>query len=211
MKINHGNTTTVGTTESGKTYTILSLAVKDRKGALFFNTKNDRRNKQLIRQYTKVDASYSPADIIKAMREGEKLNYLPSDSPKSTRKEVTILIDEIFKQLRHQTLHDQILILDELPALARSDKDAIEQIERTAMQGAGMGLRTVYIAQRFANMPNVCFTQSETKIVFRMDGEKNYFARYGWDYESIQSQLKSAGKHHFVIMSAGAISPPHKI
>jgi hypothetical protein len=192
-----------GMAGSGKTYFALKELERDYSPAFFFNPQETETN------FCRVDGSYKVSDIIRALKKGEKLNYIPRQSLKKAKYEINTIIQEIFAAdcMREKPFN---FAIDEVHLVAKQG-DNNEYINMIPTRGRVFGFRGIFIAQRPALVDKTIVTQCTKHFIFHTEWETAYFKTKGLDPEKINSLLGDFRKspHNYVIYESGQITGPY--
>lgn len=193
-----------GRTGSGKTYWVREMLKRTDLPVFFFNPQREAM------PFTKVHKASSMDDIIRHLRKGGKIDYIPSINKKFAKVELNYISQDFFKYGGFSENNPLIFAIDECHLYAKQGQNN-EYIEMIATSGRVFGFKGVFISQRPALVDKTLVTQSETHIIFATEWENEYFKSKGIDSEYINKTLNEAGEHSFVIYEKGKISPAYKI
>jgi hypothetical protein len=197
-----GHTTVVGMTQSGKTTAVQRSAEALKKGVLFFNTQQI----QVSGKWVECTGKDDPVMLVKALRKGEKINFLPD---RETRwKQLTNLIKYLFYESDHKQVLDILIIVDEVHL---ADKNALKSIVELATTGIRWGLCGVFISQRPALIDNSIMNQSMQFVFLKTTLEKRYLENYGIPYEDIKSGLELGGQYAYMTYDFSELKGAFKV
>jgi hypothetical protein len=193
-----------GMTQSGKTYFTLKHLEKSDMPVFFFNAQ------EVSTRFTQVDKSYDIDDIIRYLRGGGKVDYVPSLSLKYSKHELNMIIQQFFMSKAFIN-KPMIFAIDECHLVAREGANN-EYINMIPTRGFAMGFRGVFIAQHPAMVDKTLITQSDKHVIFHTTWEKQYFATKGLNLDDVTKLLGNTenDKHNYVIYERGAITGPYK-
>lgn len=198
-----GHTVVVGLTQSGKTYTVKESLLKVHQGVLFFNTQQEG-----LQGYIKADKKTSFAQILKLLKLGHKINYLPDSRLKVQFYEIEFLINQLFENGNFNKDKSIFIVIDEAHLFTGKSLDAITRI---ATSGIRWGLNGIFISQRPANLSNTLMSQSTHMLIFMCNMESQYFKNYSIPIEEILENIKNKGKYSFCEYDFLTITPFSKI
>lgn len=206
---NPGHWTIVGTTQHGKSHAIFTSLKQQPKGAIFFNSK--REEKPFMKGWIEASAEKNTKEqILKALNQGKKINYMPFQKLSQQRKELQFLIDYFFAKKDKKQLKDIYIVIDEVNTVTKG-AETTEEVERLAHVGLGLGLTGIFIGQRFAEIPNSLFSMSENKAIFHVDQtESEYFKRKGLPYDEISKKVL-LDQYAYVIYRNGELKGAYKV
>lgn len=158
--------TFLGITRHGKTYALIK-SLEKHIGAVFFYNVNDETVKGFIR----ADSSSSPKQIINALKNKKKINFIPSGDLEKDSKILGAFITHLFENNIHI---DCKFAIDEVHLFNDTKcKDGIKACKRIATTGLRRGYQGIWITQRGAMIDNTLFTQSTRIISFAL-GNNDY-------------------------------------
>lgn len=194
-----GHEVVLGRTQSGKThYAVKARADSWRGPVLFFNPQGFVPGGG----YIGVTGQDDLEQIIRALRSGQKISYVPSDKDDLAEKELSVLVDAIFPVAWGAP--GLLFIADEA-------QDFPGPLRRIARRGLARGVTGVFISQRPAEMHNTLLTQAIRHVIFDSAWESQYFKRYGLDSDKIEGILSKAQKYSYIVVQGGCISGPYRV
>lgn len=201
--IDFGNNhiTVVGMTQSGKTTAVTKSIEQVKEGVLFFNTQEI----EFSSKYVEVTGADDMDMIVKALRKGEKLNFIPN--PETRWKQLVIIIKRLFLASRASLLNIYIVV-DEVHL---SSKEGLAACIELATTGIRWGLRAIYISQRPALVDNTLMNQSMKFVFLKTTLEKKYLESYGLPYEEIKDKLISGGQYAYVVYDFETVQGAFKV
>jgi hypothetical protein len=183
------HTTVVGMTQSGKTTAVEKSIERVKQGVLFFNTQHI----EFSDNFTICTGADDPSILVKALRKGEKINFMPN---RDTRwKQLKALINYLYKSTE-SSLMDIYIVVDECHL---ADKEALKAIIEVATTGIRWGLKGIFISQRPALIDNTVMNQSMQFVFLKTTMEKKYLESYGLPYEAIDAGLKAGGQYAYMV------------
>jgi hypothetical protein len=183
-----GHTSVIGMTQSGKTTAVHRSAEAVKQGVLFFNTQQI----EVSDKWIDVTGKDDPKMLIRALRSGEKINFIPT---RETRwKQLKALI-KIFFTASESSLMDIYIIVDEIHL---ADKESLKSCVELATTGIRWGLHAVFISQRPALIDNTIMNQSMLFVFLKTTLEKKYLESYGLPYEAIKDGLEAGGQYAYM-------------
>lgn len=196
-----GHTTVVGMSRSGKTYAVKQSAERISGGVLFFNPQLE----EVSSRWIEADGRSDTDAMIAALREGEKINFMPS---RGTRwRQLQGIVKLLFASAEQSKL-DVLLVLDECHL---ADKDALKDMVEVATTGLRWGIRAAFISQRPALIDNTLMNQSTQFVFFKTTLEKQYLERYGMPYDSIKEGLDRGGQYAYMTYDFHELRGPYKV
>jgi len=195
-----GHEVVIGRTQSGKTYyAVKARAATWRAAVLFFNPQGFPISGA---GWVSCSGHSMLPQIVKVLRAGLKISYVPSDKDEIAEKELSCLVDAIFATVFPSP--GLLFVADEA-------QDFPAPLRRIARRGLARGVTGVFISQRPAEMHNTLLTQATRHVIFDSSWESQYFKRYGLDAEKIEQTLRQAPPHSYVVVANGCISGAHKV
>lgn len=189
---NEGHVTCVGLTQSGKTYATAEQLSQLKEGVLYFNTTH---TDSVSRDFIECDRNTTFKMIEKALKAGEKINFLPTKDPDIRELELELLIRKLY--LSGYTKQRRIyLAVDECHLYGGQ---ALKSCIEVATTGLSNGIFAVWISQRPAKIDNTLMTQSNAMVIFKMNMESNYFNNYKIPYDEIQKRIDEKGQYSFCL------------
>lgn len=196
-----GHTTVVGMTRSGKTYAVQKSVERVKQGVFFFNTQHIPVSNKFI----DVTGADSAEAILKALRKGEKINFLPS---RDTRWKQLKAVIKMLYEATERSLMDIYVIVDEIHL---TDKEALRACVEVATTGIRWGLKGVFISQRPALIDNTIMNQSMQFVFLKTTLEKKYLESYGLPYEAIKAGLEKGGQYAYMVYDFHELKGAYKV
>lgn len=185
----HG--TVLGLTQHGKTYGTIKTLDSMNEAILFFNT-NDTPLKGTKSKWYDAHGGHDVNQIIYALKQGYKINFVPSDDPEKMEKQLKGLTDAIYMQGRG--LHFRFVI-DEVHLFNKEGKKALIRLATT---GLGRGYKCIFISQRPAMIDNTLLTQSTKHIVYAIGlNDASYLKTNGFPSEEI---MQKTGQEKYIFV-----------
>lgn len=176
----HG--TVLGLTQHGKTYGMIKTLDSMKEPILFFNT-NHTPLKGVKDKWYDATGGHDTNQIIYALKEGYKVNFLPSDDVDGMEKQLKAITDEIYKQGRSFSFR---FVIDEVHLFRNEGKKALIRLAST---GLGRGYKCIFISQRPAMIDNTLLTQSTKHIIFAIGlNDASYLKTNGFPSEEIMKR-----------------------
>lgn len=196
-----------GTTQTGKTYGVQKSLLAVPEGVIFFNVNHAGG----MTGYTMADRSQDIEVILSALREGEKINYMPSREYRWL--EMAIITEAILEtgKLNCRVVFDECHLMYNTSTDKQAKRKAQAAAEEIATTGLSKGMRAVYITQRPALMDNTLMTQAEYKIFYRTENEGPYLQRYGVPHEDLIGRLNVGGDYAYCTYYRGELDGAHKV
>jgi DNA helicase HerA-like ATPase len=195
------HTTVVGMTQSGKTTAVMRSAEKMKEGVLFFNTQQI----EVSNVWVNADGTDDERVLIKALRKGEKINFLPN---RGTRWKQLRAIIALLYEATERSLLNVYVIMDEIHL---AEKDALKAAIEVATTGIRWGIHAVFISQRPALIDNTIMNQSMQFVFLKTTLEKRYLENYGLPYESIRAGLEKGGKYAYMVYDFHSLKGAFKV
>lgn len=173
------HTTVFGITRHGKTWAIVR-SLEKHTGAVFFYNVNDEK----IKGFIKADSKSNVELIINALKQGKKINFVPTGDLEKDSKVLGAFIKHLFEQ---NIQLNCIFAIDEVHLFGDSkDKEGLKGCKRIATTGLRRGYKAVWITQRGALIDNTLFTQSTRVICFALGhADITYLKGHGVPTEQI--------------------------
>lgn len=204
MVITH-NTLVVGLTRHGKTYGVVQRLKKSKRPALFI-----KPGKPLKAGFSVADRRNTVDQIIKALKNGCKIEYRMGNVSKDNVGEMIYLVNKIINAGFKEN-NPINLAIDEVNFLSRY-KDGRETLEMLAQMGIQHGLNTFFISQRFANIPYTVMAQCREIDFYKLGPlEKEYVERKKFDFDYIQNSISKNGMYSYMVFdNEKGLSGPFK-
>jgi hypothetical protein len=187
------HTTVLGLTRHGKTFAVMH-SIKDLKeGVFFFNVQNEKTPPN----FSKANGNNSWEQIKELLREGKKINYIPSDDLELASKELGYIVNNLYES-GHMNVR---MVIDECHLFSKvtKDKSALKACIRLATTGLRRGYKAIYLTQRPAMIDNTLYTQSTKHILFALGkADYAYLKQQGFPVEEIYNLTKNE-KYKFCI------------
>jgi hypothetical protein len=204
FNIENEHCTVLGLTQHGKSYGMIVTLDNMNEPILFFNT-NETPLKDTKKKWYDANSSHDINQIIYALRQGYKVNYIPSSDLEHQEKELKILTDAIYREGRG--FHFRYVI-DEVHLFKGEGKKALIRLAST---GLGRGYACIFCSQRPAMIDNTLLTQSTKHIVFAIGlNDASYLKANGFPSEEIMSRTKQE-KYVFVEFNQKEVKGPFMI
>lgn len=183
-----------GMTQSGKTSFVINQLKKSHCPVLFFNP----QRVDLGRDYITTDVHSAVwQHVLRALKRGEKIDYLPALSDRVAAAELEYIVNRLFEA--GFTKDKPIIIAIDETHMVSDYKEGKRALRKVANRGLSFGVHAVFISQRPANVEYTILTQSDQHVIFKTGYEKEYFNRKGLDYEEIKSRIQAKGEHAYVV------------
>jgi hypothetical protein len=202
IPFDEGITTVVGRTRSGKTYGTKQSLAKQSRGVLFFNTQLE----DMPRGFVKANGCNTVSQIRDSLRDGKKINFLPSTVDAERKAQLTFIINEFFDG----GMDDFYFVVDEVH-LYTDDKDARAALVRLATTGLRFGKRAVWISQRGAKIDNTLMTQSTLFVFYETNMEGQYYKQYGIPHDQIAERIAAAGEYAYCTFDGKEVKGAFKV
>jgi hypothetical protein len=184
------HTSVIGTTGSGKSYALNRIIYRESCGTLYFNT--NLLKKEIRPGWIVADKNVYPSQIIKALKVGKKINYMPD--PDTFQEELIYLVDKLFKAGFTED-HFFIFAIDESHLFK---KMADEKQVKIATSGRTFGFKGVFISQRPAEMNYTLLSQSSEFFIFDInDFDYSYLKDKKFPVDQIREELKKHGEYGY--------------
>jgi DNA helicase HerA-like ATPase len=195
------HTTVVGMTQSGKTTAVHRSAERMNQGVLFFNTQQI----EVSNKWVDADGADDEKVLIKALRKGEKINFLPS---RDNRWKQLKTIIRLLYDASERSLMDIYIVVDEIHL---ADKESLKSCIELATTGIRWGLHGIFISQRPALVDNTIMNQSMQFIFLKTTLEKRYMEGYGLPYEEIRAGLEAGGQYAYMVYDFHSLKGAFKV
>lgn len=177
--LNEGHTVVLGMTRHGKTFATMQTFKNVKEGVFFFNVQQEDTPKE----YMKADKNVSFSQIDRVLKNGGKVNYIPSTDLEEMQKEIEVII----KGLYDGTKRNIYFIVDECHLIK---KKSLEQLQRIATTGLRFGIKGVFCSQRGALIDNTLISQSTCFIWFyNNQQDQSYWRNYGVPIDELMGKI----------------------
>jgi hypothetical protein len=194
------HTSVLGLTRHGKTYALKKTLSQAKEGVFFFNTQLEEMPKNFI----EASGANAFEQIDSLLRQGKKINYLPSTDKDKRQTELKVIIRSLYDGQKRNIR----FVIDEAHLFK---KDALSMAQEIATTGLRFGIKGVFISQRGALMDNTLISQSNRYIFFAMNPhDSDYFKNYGFPIEEVQSRIKGE-KYLFCVYDNKTVTGSYKI
>ena len=199
--------TVIGLTQHGKTYGTIKTLELTEGPILFFNTNH---TPGLSSKWVEANGGNTVDQIIYALQNGYKVNYLPSDDIIKAGKQLKAIVDSVYNlgrgALRFRFVIDEVHLF----WLAKS-QEGKESNLRLATTSLGRGISCVWLSQRPAMVDNTIYTQSTKHIIFALGKlDESYLKGNGFPVDEIKEKTKNE-KYYFVEFDQKEVKGPFKI
>jgi hypothetical protein len=186
------HTTVLGLTQHGKTYGLIKTMDKMKGAILFFNT-NHTPLKGVSSKWYDAHGGHDINQILYALKEGYKVNFLPSDDNEGMEKQLKAITDAVYNMGRGKIKFR--FAIDEVHLFKKEGKYALIRLASTSL---GRGIPCIFISQRPAMIDNTLLTQSTKHIVFAIGlNDASYLKTNGFPSDEIMQRTKQE-KYVFV-------------
>ena len=170
--ISNRHTAVVGMTRSGKTFLCnLILTQLQSMGihTIFFDPKHDRDYASLGTICTTPMQFYA-----QILLKNPSIVYRPPGGKQERQEHLTEIIDIVFRAARNKKLRriKRVIAIDEIQLVVK--KGGHDGVEKLWTVGAGLGIVGFAISQRIQNLNETVWSQSENKILFRVEDRNEY-------------------------------------
>lgn len=189
--IGNEHATILGLTQHGKTYgTIKTLdCMKD--AILFFNTNHTPLKGSKSKWYD-AHGGHDINQIIYALKQGYKINFLPSDDLEGMEKQLAAITNGIYSMGRNFSFR---FVIDEVHLFKSEGKKALIRLATT---GLGRGYKCIFISQRPAMIDNTLLTQSTKHVLFAIGlNDASYLKSNGFPSEEI---MQRTGQEKYIFV-----------
>lgn len=186
------HTTVLGLTQHGKTYATIKTLENLKEPVLFFNSQHTPVGNGWIEGH----GGNTVDQIINALQNGHKINFLPSDD---SLDKMSIQLGAITNAVYQLGKFDFRFAVDEVQLFDMAkDKKGKIALERLATTGLGRGFKMVFLSQRPAKVSNTLLTQSTKHIVFALGlNDISYLKTNGFPVEEIVARTRNE-KYKFI-------------
>jgi hypothetical protein len=208
--IRNRHTVIVGMTRSGKTM----LCKKMLQGlqdsgvhTVFFDPKHDDDFSDLGTICTTPMQFYA-----ELMAKNNAIIYRPPGGKADRQESLTRIIDLIFNAQRNKKFKHirRVLAIDEIQLVTK--KGGHDGVEKLWTVGAGLGIMGIAICQRIQLLNETCWTQSDNKVLFKVEDRKEYLK--GRNLEHFVELMKffhhPTNNHWFYVTHGGGTWKKHK-
>jgi len=194
-----------GMTQSGKTTFVMNRLKKSKCPVLFFNPQRVALGGNFITTDTR---SAVWQNVKRALKRGEKIDYIPDLSDRVAAAELEFLVNRLF-EAGFTKDKPVILAIDEAHMVS-DYKEGKRALRKVANRGLTFGVHAVFISQRPANVEYTILTQSDQHVIFKTGFEKEYFNRKGLDYDHIKNMIQAKGDHAYVVWNGYELSGAYR-
>jgi hypothetical protein len=199
--IGNEHCTVLGLTQHGKTYALIKTLDSLKEPILFFNT-NHTPLKGIHSKWYDAHGGHDINQILYALKEGYKINFLPCDDWEGTEKQLYAITNGIYSMGRNFPFR---FAIDEVHLFKADGKKALIRLATT---GLGRGYKCIFISQRPAMIDNTLLTQSTKHIIFAIGlNDASYLKTNGFPSEEIMNRTKQE-KYMFVEFDQKNINGP---
>ena len=178
--IGRRHTSIIGQTRSGKTYAtrfILKKLQQEGIHTIFFDPKHDD-------DYADLGViCYTPMQVYaKLLSKTPKIIYRPNPEKNKRQEELTRVINltfEVSKTAGYKRIK-RVFAIDEVQLMVK--KGGNDGIERLWTVGAGQGILGLGITQRIQLLNETIWSQSENKILFKVEDRPEYLRSRNLDH-----------------------------
>lgn len=200
------HTAVLGMTGSGKTFFTNNYLRSKTRGVLFFNIQHIR-----MKGYIKANIKTDLADIISALRKGEKITYYPSLDDDLAGKELALITRELFKAKLPES-KKIIFVIDEAPAF-KTMKVPLSAMKKVFNRGRSFGIEGWALAQRGAVLDLNVFLACSRVVFFQTAFHDSYYKEKGIDMNKVDGILgdQRDGEFPFCIVRGKNIYGPYEM
>ena len=192
-----------GRTRSGKTTWARAYAARWPGPVLFVNTQEER----MPRGWTSAGPEHSIRVLVRALRAGDRVDYVPSAEDVTARAELGCLVDLLFR--RAPWSPPVLLAVDETHVYAPQSPTP-SPLHRIARRGLRWGIVGLWISQRPANVSKDLVTQCARHIIFQTSWEGGYFSDHGIPAEEVSRLLSAGGDYSYVVWDGAQLTGPFR-
>ena len=193
--IKERHTVIVGMTRSGKTM----LCKKMLQGlqdmgthTIFIDPKHDEDYADLGTVCTTPMHFYS-----ELMAKNPRIIYRPPGGKADRQEHLTRIIDLVFNAQRNKKFRriPRVIAIDEVQLFVK--KGGHDGIEKLWTTGAGLGVMGIAISQRIQLLNETCWSQSDNRILFKVEDRKEYLKSRNLQHFADLLPLFSAPEHRY--------------
>lgn len=189
-----------GQTRSGKTYgAIQDMKASDRP-VLFFNMQEEDT------PFIKASRVNTFPQLRDALRQGKKIDYIPSERKSTARLEIEKISEWLFYE---QPAPAVSFYIDEVHELAPEGMPD-SMLFTIATRGLRKGIYCDFLCQRPALVSKTIYTQAYKHFIFSTTGERGYFEAKGIPYNDVQERIRQGGLHSYCVFEGGVLTGPFK-
>jgi hypothetical protein len=191
FEIGNEHSTILGLTQHGKTYGTIKTLDCMNEPILFFNT-NHTPLKGFKSKWYDAHGGHDINQIIYALKQGYKINFLPSDDLEGMEKQLAAITNGIYSMGRGFSFR---FVIDEVHLFRYEGKKALIRLATT---GLGRGYKCIFISQRPAMIDNTLLTQSTKHILFAIGlNDASYLKTNGFPSEEI---MQKTGQEKYIFV-----------
>lgn len=188
----NGHSTVIGITQHGKTFATMQTLKHLDEAVFFFNVQHEL----CPSGFTKMNGTYPIDTLIRMLKKGKKVNYLPNTDVSKMGKELEVITKAIYEAGEFPFRY----VIDEVHLFSMMGlKGALNECRRVATTGLKRGYKGIFLSQRPANMDNTLYTQSTNHIIFALgNNDQSYLKGHGFPIETIVEKTRNE-KYRFVV------------
>jgi hypothetical protein len=197
----------LGTTGTGKTVSSLTSLVRQPVPVLFIDTINintENLTKEIKQGFYFISEKFDINKFSQVLKKDKLflkfINYYKKDLY------IDFILNYILDNMKNQEMY---ICIDEVHLYGKGQK----AIERLATTGRNFNKYLISLSQAPQQVSNIILRQSEIKVLFKMDMQKDWFRTYGLPYEKYLISLKDKDIHHYVTYNQldQVMSPAQKV
>lgn len=192
-----------GMTRSGKTFAAVEYGRGWPGPVLFFNPQRFPAD-----GYVLADGKTDSLAIVKALKGGYKIQYVPGKKSRAAGPELTVLINLIFDCLPWSP--PLLFIVDETHFYCKDGKEG--ELGDIGRVGIRDGIIGCFVTQTPADTAKVLLRQSDYRLFFKLQLEDmKYLQGKGYPVEDIKRIQEKGEKFSFVLYDGAVVSGPYKV
>lgn len=193
-----------GMTGTGKTAFVLNRLKDSRFPVFFFNFQH------IDTPFLKCDGAYDTADLIEAIKSGDKIDFRPSKYKSFAKQQLNYIVNEFFAkdQFRNKPFY---FVVDEAhETVAQGEKN--DYVLMIPTRGRSLGYMGIFLTQRPALIDKTVISQCTKHFIFYTEYEVGYFRTKGLDVQTITNMLGTRPEdfHNYVVYERGQYTGPFK-
>ena len=197
-KFRRKNSVAVGMPRQGKSHFVKKELQKYEGAVLYINPKAGEKGKS---PFIIADGRNTMTQIVRLLKKGKKIEYRLNGRRPDSAGEICALIDALL-DAGFDEFSPVMLAIDEMHYYEH-DKELDKKTRELAMTGVSLGVSSVFMSQRFANINYDAIAVCEDLYFFKLsEMERTYIMGKKWPYDEIMSRIEQKGKYSYCTISS---------
>lgn len=193
-----------GVTQTGKTHSTVEYG-RGWPGPVFLFNPQDFKGTD---GYIRADGSTEIILVLRALKTGKKVNYVPGRKRKKAAAELDKWISLFFEEGAWSP--PLLVIVDETHFYSKDGRDG--ETGEIARVGLRWGIVGAFISQSPADTAKVLLRQSQFKLFFKIDlDDQKYLREKGYPVEKMVEMQNKGGNFSFSVYEYGTLTGPFKV